>query len=450
MSEQLRSSGTAPAARFRMLDERPFYWGFETSVIPVEIENLDLDVLADPQQVRKLRGVVDLHGRDGRYLRRLTEQEIPGHVPVGGKSRFEVGVDVRAFAGDYRLEFGLLEDGATHPTQAVETDIQVKNTLFDAFVELVNACNFRCTFCPQTTLQRPQRPMDFGLATKVVHELAEMGHHYPIRVHLLGEPLLYKRFFDFVDMAHAVDQRVMLATNGSRFSAENIAGILRTGLDEMVISLNTPEKHLYDAQRGTDLSFDDYLKGIEQMVRALVENGMSTKTRINVLYDAEKYDDPEQLRKSREVANQWIDVVREASGCDLAPAEESLHLDPSGTVLVPLIDRLELQFNAYHSWAAGGGNDKPFCAFPFRQLAVLVDGQTTACCVDAEGDINLGSALEMSVEEIWNGPELEHMRHSFYNQAAPHAICAGCKVRHDRSEYFPSEHSRYPHRAAAD
>lgn len=58
--------------------------------------------------------------------------------------------------------------------------------------------------------------------------------------------------------------------------------------------------------------------------------------------------------------------------------------------------------------------------------AILVDGQATACCVDAEGEICLGNAREQTVEEIWEGEVLTLMRYAFWNELrATEPRCVG-------------------------
>lgn len=433
----------SPAARSvaRIRPEAPAHaWAFETTPLAAWLENLGLDDLSRASTARRIVGTVDLCRTGGAPVRRLARLPIPSPVAVGAARRMELAVEMKALAGDYELRFGLERDTGPFagplPVDAAPAPLHVEHTIFDAFVELVNACNFRCTFCPQTTLQRPQRPMEFELATKVVRDLADMGHHYPIRVHLLGEPLLYKRFFDFVEAAHDMGQRIALATNGSRFLEPVVRDIFRTRLDEMVISLNTPEKELYDAQRGTSMPYADYVAGIERMVGELVRRGPPPYTRINILYDIQKHDDPEQLAKVHAVANHWIDVVRRVSGRPLEPAQGVIDLTPGRPTLYRLTAGLELQWTSYHNWGEKGGAEG-FCSFPWRQLAVLVDGSATACCVDAEGEIVLGNACEQSVAEIWNGPRLNALRQGFLAGRAVHPRCARCDVRHDLEEFFP-------------
>ncbi len=419
-------------------------WGFESATFPLTVRNLASRDLAHRDATRKVRGTASLFRRDGSFVRHLQTAPIPKPIPVGEALSFDVVIDVKAIEGDYEVRWTMQKDGGgAGPEQlaitAPPTPLRVKNTIFEMFVELINACNFRCDFCPQTTLQRKQRPMDFELATKIVKDLADMGHHHPLRCHLLGEPLLYPRFFDFVDMAHDHGQTILLATNGSRFQAQNVEGIFRTKLDRMVISLNTPEEELYLAQRGTSMPYEEYMQGIRDMVSELVRRGAPPHTRINILYDRLKADSEEEQTRVRGIANDWISVVREVSGRDLPDAEEVIHLDNTATTLMELCEGLELQWTIYHNWGEGFPPEEHFCAFPWKQLAILVDGKATACCVDAEGEMVLGDVTKQSVAEIWNGDEINRLREGFLESRAVTARCVRCDVRHNKAEYFPDK-----------
>lgn len=438
------TEGRPRVAELEVSSAPSFCWGFEAAPFAIDVKNLALPELARAEALDRLVATVDLHDTSGNFVRRLATRPMPRAVGVGNGHTFEAELDIKAFAGDYALQLGLYrlgENGAAPQALSVASTphrVRVKNTIFEAFVELINACNFRCTFCPQTTLKRKQRPMDFDLAVKLVRDLADMGHHHPIRLHLLGEPLLYPRFFDFIDAVHEHGQTACLATNGSRFEQKNVEGIFRTRLDEMIISLNTPEEELYNAQRGTSVPYEKYIEGVEIMVSEVVRRGPPPKTRVNVLYDGSRSDHPEELARVRKICNEWIDVVRKVSGRDLPRAEDVIHLDRDATTLMDLYEGLELQWTAYHNWGEGTPPREHFCSFPWRQLATLVDGQTTACCVDAEGEISLGDARVLSLEEIWNGPALNRMREGFLAKTAVEPRCIRCDIRHDMAEFFPT------------
>ena len=412
-----------------------FAWSFEeTDAFSFSIHNLGLPELADPAALATLRYTAAVY-QDGAFARRLALTPLPEPVPIGERRVFRSHLGVSLIGGDYDLEFGLARDRGTQqplpiPVRAERATLRVKNQIMDAFVELINACNFRCTFCPQSTLKRKQRAMDFELATKVVGDLATMGHHHPIMVHLLGEPLLYPRFFDFVEMTHGMGQRVHLLTNGSRFTDNTIEGIFRTKLDELLISLNTPEKALYEAQRGTTMPYEAYMAGIRRMVVEAVRRGPPPKVLIQILYEPTRTDHPEEIKRVNALSNEWANLVAETKGLPLKHPDEVQHFTPPFTI-VNLCDSVAIQYMPYHTWGEGFSAQQHFCSYPWRQLAILVDGQATACCVDAEGEICLGNAEEQTVEQIWEGPVLTEMRRAFWNELkATNPRCVRCPIRH--------------------
>lgn len=420
-------------ARLTLATAPEYAWSFEPHQdFAFEVENLSSQELADPAAVRDIQYTADVY-RDGSLIRRVGVAPLPSAIPVGEKRVFEADLGISVVGGDYEMSFGLERGNGGPPIEfaAPRHALHVKNTIFEPLVELINACNFRCSFCPQGELKRKQRPMDFDLAKKILRDFADMGQKHPIRCHLLGEPLLYPRFFDFVEEAHDVGQRILLVTNGSRFQEENIEDIFRTKLDQLLISLNTPEREGYNEQRGTNMPFETYMHGIERMVEEAVKRDEGPETMINVLYDQSKTDDPQEIRRVNGLANQWVNVVRRITGQKELSVEEVDHFDPSLRTEIQLYDNLRIMFQPYHSWGEGQSPELHFCAFPWKQLAILVDGQATACCVDSEGEINLGNVREQTVEEIWNGPEITRIRDSFWNkQRAVEPRCIRCPIRH--------------------
>ena len=66
-------------------------------------------------------------------------------------------------------------------------------------VELTSKCNLRCAMCPMSDLQRPKQHMEWWLVEKVAADFNDNG----VRVkwlHEMGEPLLYPRLAEAVDL----------------------------------------------------------------------------------------------------------------------------------------------------------------------------------------------------------------------------------------------------------
>jgi len=46
-------------------------------------------------------------------------------------------------------------------------------------------------------------------------------------------------------------------------------------------------------------------------------------------------------------------------------------------------------------------------------MVILQDGSVTACCLDYDGQINLGNVNEQSIYDIWNGEKYKKIRADF-------------------------------------
>ena len=83
------------------------------------------------------------------------------------------------------------------------------------YLELINACNFRCDFCPTIVSKREKSSMPFSLYRKLIDQIAEQGLGRGIALHVLGEPFLYPRLTEAVTYAKERNLQVVLTTNGS-------------------------------------------------------------------------------------------------------------------------------------------------------------------------------------------------------------------------------------------
>ncbi len=440
-NESTPSAGTAATPARLTLHSAPEHaWSFDVHRdFILAIENRSAPELADPAAIGDLQYTADVY-RGETLIRRVGSGTLPEAVPIGESRCFPADLGISVVGGDYQIQFSLERKAGGTPLQfdTPHYPLKVKNSIFEPLVELINVCNFRCTFCPQGELKRKQRPMDFDLAQKILRDFADFGQRHSIRCHLLGEPLLYPRFFDFVEAAHDVGQKILLVTNGSRFPEENIEAIFRTKLDELLISLNTPEEATYNEQRGTSMSFEKYMHGISRMVEEVVRRDGAPRTIVNVLYDERRSNEPDEIQRMNVIANQWVNVVRRVSGQREYQIEEVRHFDPSLKTEIQLWEGLSLAFQPYHSWGEGQSPELHFCKYPWTQIAILVDGQVTACCVDAEGEINLGNLRDNTIEEIWSGPQITAIRESFWNhQRAFEPRCLRCPIRHhDLAEQY--------------
>lgn len=88
-------------------------------------------------------------------------------------------------------------------SKKLETTVNGQQISLDGVLlqlEVTNACNHKCTFCPNVESHRSKKMIDFELAKRVMKECADfLGADKRICFHMNGEPLLYKRLPELVE-----------------------------------------------------------------------------------------------------------------------------------------------------------------------------------------------------------------------------------------------------------
>ena len=64
-----------------------------------------------------------------------------------------------------------------------------------------------------------------------------------------------------------------------------------------------------------------------------------------------------------------------------------------------------------------------------RQIAILVDGTVVPCCVDNDGDINLGNIFKESLDTILNTKNALKIKKGFEDNKCIHELCKKCEYR---------------------
>ena len=118
------------------------------------------------------------------------------------------------------------------------------------YVEPTNSCNLDCTTCVRHSWDEPEGFMEWATFEAVVDGLADAagdggggaaaGPHAAGTVAFmgLGEPLLHPRFLDMVWLAKSRGLRAEVTTNALLLDDEMAGGLLRAGLDQLVVSID--------------------------------------------------------------------------------------------------------------------------------------------------------------------------------------------------------------------
>jgi radical SAM protein with 4Fe4S-binding SPASM domain len=205
-----------------------------------------------------------------------------------------------------------------------------------------------------------------------------------------GEPLLNKRISEMVSMAKgagALD--VILNTNATLLSEETAAALFRAGLDKLLISIDSPEKMLYEKLR-VGASFDAVTRNIR--------NAVAVRNKLDA----------------------WGTIIR--TGMVLTK-ETAPHKNDFLTLFQDIADIVsfnkvheEVKVNSDGTFMLSDGSvrnvkDKKFADSQlWQRFTINWNGDAEICCENYKQEYKLGNIMEKSVEEIWNGYQFRKVR----------------------------------------
>ncbi len=347
---------------------------------------------------------------------------------------------------------------------------------FDAFtssprwvvVQLTEKCNLRCTMCYEWgssgSYRRRDAPaeLDYEALAKIIADVSPYRPYFGL---FGGEPLLYPRVGDVLELIHRSGCGVDIPTNGLLLE-EQAEMLVETEPRRLWISLDGPQA-INDRQRGRDV-YRRVIAGIARLLNIrkarkheFPKLGVTLiVTPLNYRYiepifadllaqfhldhisiEFQNYATPEEYEAYCQVLSQefGVETAPVASGVVQDPVVfhemDFVELERQIAAVKQLCNEQQVYFIAYPKtiWAA---NYRAFfsanwremadwttrCAFPWLYAEVNARGDVTSC--HTFYDLTLGSIYEQSFLDIWRGPAYERYRNSLRRNLFP--ICTAC------------------------
>ncbi|MCI9562397.1 MAG: radical SAM/SPASM domain-containing protein [Oscillospiraceae bacterium] len=268
-----------------------------------------------------------------------------------------------------------------------------------AYVEITNICNLRCAFCPGT--KRPERfmpPEEFRILARRLRP-----HTGFLYLHVMGEPLLHPQLGELLEIGAAEGFRLCLTTNGTLLEARHELLLSAPALHKLSVSLHSMEGNNAGALGG-------YLTGVWESVQALSQAGIICALRLWNIGGQETRNGEILAFLGDRLGTHPLDLPQLRRGS------------------WKLGQRLYLEQAEKFDWPELEGPERAagFCLGLRDQVAVLVDGTVTPCCLDHEGDIPLGNLLAEELDGILASPRARAICDGFSQRRPSEALCRRC------------------------
>lgn len=268
-----------------------------------------------------------------------------------------------------------------------------------AYVEITNICNLRCAFCPGT--KRPERfmpPEEFRILARRLRP-----HTGFLYLHVMGEPLLHPQLGELLEIGAAEGFRLCLTTNGTLLEQRHDLLLSAPVLHKLSVSLHSMEGNNAGALGG-------YLAGVWESVQALSQAGIICALRLWNIGGQETRNGEILAFLGDRLGTHPLDLPQLRRGS------------------WKLGQRLYLEQAEKFDWPELEGPERAagFCLGLRDQVAVLVDGTVTPCCLDHEGDIPLGNLLAEELDGILASPRARAICDGFSQRRPSEALCRRC------------------------
>lgn len=332
----------------------------------------------------------------------------------------------------------------TIPLQSVDDRGRIVRELpGELYLETTNRCNLKCRTCPQYF----GMPEEFADLTpeRVEAILAQFPTVRRVVLHGIGEPLLNPDLPAIITAVKARGAHTLFNTNGLLLRGRLVEPVVRAGLDELRVSIDSASAETYELVRGAD-GFERILNNVRGLAELKARLGLSTpKVSLWITgMKANVRELPELIRIAAEIGVREVYLQRLVfSERGLAMQDQALFRQAGDEELsaVREAERLavELGITLRGSGEASAGSLLPgasgegsyrACRRPWSLMYVTANGNILPCCIAPftgahyDGMI-LGNIFEETVEEIWNGERYQSWRAGMLEGRPPEA-CAGC------------------------
>lgn len=264
------------------------------------------------------------------------------------------------------------------------------------YVEISNICNLKCSFCPGTA--RTPRRMTADEFKTVLLKIRDYTDY--VYFHLLGEPLCHPELDIFLNLAEDMGFKVIITTNGTLLNKSTDILLSSNAHYKTVISL-----HSFEAN-DSKISFEEYLRTCFQYAKS-AENKKIVVLRLW------------NNGGKNSLNNQILNILE-------SYFPKPWHEERNGTRIG---NRIYLQYGDKFDWPTLKSDDiseNVFCYGLRDQIGILSNGTVVPCCLDSNGDINLGNIFEEDFDRIINSEKALNIYNGFSNRMAKETLCKRC------------------------
>lgn len=285
----------------------------------------------------------------------------------------------------------------TYPKNRIVSDFPIY-----VLIEPVSACNLRCVMCFQidetfTNNKNFMGKMSLDLFKEIIDQCVDGGTK-AITLASRGEPTLHPQLGEMLEYCTGKFYELKLNTNATRLTEKLCHQILKSGVTDLVYSVDSYEKVEYESIRLKGV-FDEVLNNIMRFKKIKETHYPNSKCSTRV--SGVKINEKQNPIKFKEFWEQYVDHV----------------------VMV----EMEQRWDTYHNTKEIAGSHP--CDYLWERLYVWYDGLCNPCDVDYKSELTVGTLNSNTIKEIWTSQKFNQLRELHKNRKRSQCYpCDRCPV----------------------
>lgn len=282
-----------------------------------------------------------------------------------------------------------------------------------AYIEISNACNLSCSFCPSPSIKGLRQWMSTALFEKTVDSLKGIVNE--VYLHVLGEPLLHPHLAEFIQACADRELKVNLTTNGLMIGKHAEMLLEAEAVRQVNFSLHALQE------------FPRTEEALTALDNCITFAKLAQANRPDLYINLRLWNEGES--QSGELST-WNRGVRQH-------IEDALQITIPERPFTPrkknycLGGRIFLHSDTRFEWPADSQQSEPrargTCKALETHCAILVDGRIVACCLDYNGDLEIGHVLRGGVAAALNSARAKAMSEGFARNELVEPFCQRCQ-----------------------
>ena len=290
-------------------------------------------------------------------------------------------------------------------------------SIYPIYMEIspIGACNHRCTFCAVDYLGYNPVKLDFDIMKKRLPEMGNLGVK-SIMYAGEGEPLLYKRISELVEITKQSGIDVSFTTNGTILPKDFLERAL-PHVSWIKASINAGTEETYHKiHQGKKGDFQKAIKNLKAMVDYKKEHNLKVVLGAQSMLLPENVDEMDELARvcRDEIGLDYL-IIKPYSQhkfslthkYDRIDYSKYAHYEETFTAMSSDDFQVIFRGETMKKYIEGNTDRYQKChATPYLWAYIMADGRVFSCSAFLLDDrFDLGNICNNTFQEIWEGPK---------------------------------------------